>query len=72
MVYLSVVCAGRAIPLMWMGLEHKSASVAFEKYQPLLERAKEKLKEFPDVMLLVGLRQKMMAKRGESLIYQYF
>ena len=52
LVYLSVVCAGRAIPLMWMGLEHKSASVAFEKYQPLLERAKEKLKEFADVMLL--------------------
>lgn len=52
LIYLSVVCAGRAIPLMWMGLEHKSASVAFEKYQPLLERAQEKLFEFADVMLL--------------------
>ncbi len=25
LVYLSVVCAGRAVPLMWMGLEHTSA-----------------------------------------------
>jgi hypothetical protein len=31
-VYLVVICGGRAVPLMWMGLEHGSASVAFEKY----------------------------------------
>ena len=52
LVYLSVVCAGRAVPLMWMGLEHKSASVAFERYQPLLERAVKKLIDFNDVVLL--------------------
>ena len=34
-VYLSVVVGGRGLPLLWMGLEHASASVAWEKYSPL-------------------------------------
>ncbi|WP_284525995.1 transposase [Microcystis panniformis] len=51
-VYLAVVCGGRAVPLMWMGLEHGSASLAFEKYEPLLDRAKGYLQGFENVMLL--------------------
>jgi len=38
--------------LMWMGLEHGSASLAFEKYEPLLDRAKGYLQGFENVMLL--------------------
>ena len=28
---LSVVCCGRAVPLLWQMLEHRSASVAFDQ-----------------------------------------
>ena len=51
-VYLSVIGGGRALPLLWLGLEHKSASVAWEKYAPLLEQAYQYLANFPNVMLL--------------------
>jgi hypothetical protein len=51
-VHLAVVCGGRAVPLMWIGLEHGSASIAFEKYEPFLDRAKGYLQDFEDVMLL--------------------
>ncbi|MEB3309652.1 MAG: transposase [Snowella sp.] len=51
-VYLAIVCGGRAVPLMWMGLEHGSASLAFEKYEPLLDRAKDHLQGFENIMLL--------------------
>lgn len=52
MIHLSVVCCGRAIPLLWKTLKHKSANVAFEEYQPLLDQAHELLAEFTDVTLL--------------------
>jgi hypothetical protein len=52
MVHFSVVCGGRALPLMWISLEHPSASVAFETYKPLLERALEQLSDFQEVVLL--------------------
>jgi Transposase DDE domain len=52
MIHLSVVCCGRAIPLLWRVLEHGSATVAFEEYQPLLRRARWLLRHHPDVMLL--------------------
>lgn len=52
MIHLSVVCCGRAVPFLWLVLEHKSAAVAFEEYQPLLRRARWLLRKHPDVMLL--------------------
>ncbi|WP_299405886.1 transposase, partial [Acaryochloris sp. IP29b_bin.148] len=52
MIHLSVVCCGRAVPFLWLVLEHKSAAVAFEEYQPLLRRARWFLRKHPDVMLL--------------------
>ena len=52
MIHLSVVCCGRAVPLLWKTLKHKSASVAFEEYQPLLDQAYELLAEFSEVTLL--------------------
>ncbi len=35
MIHLSVVCCGRAVPLLWRVLEHGSATVAFKEYKPL-------------------------------------
>jgi hypothetical protein len=52
MIHLSVVCCGRAVPFLWRVLEHKSASVAFEEYSPLLRKARWLLRRHPDVMLL--------------------
>ena len=52
MIHLSVVCCGRAIPLLWEVLEHESATVAFSDYVPLLRKARWLLRKYPDVMLL--------------------
>ena len=52
MIHLSVVCCGRAVPLLWRVLEHGSATVAFEEYRPLLRRARWLLRPYPDLMLL--------------------
>ena len=40
MIHLSVVCCGRAVPLLWRVLEHGSAAVAFKEYKPLLRKAR--------------------------------
>lgn len=58
MIHLSVVCCGRAVPLLWRVLEHDSATVAFKEYQPLLRKARWLLRQHPDKMLL--------ADRGEA------
>jgi hypothetical protein len=52
MIHLSVVCCGRAIPLLWDVLEHESATVAFSDYQRLLRKARWLLRGYSDVMLL--------------------
>lgn len=52
MVNLSIVCGGRAVPLLWKVLKHGSAMVAFEVYRPLLDEATELLKDFENVTLL--------------------
>jgi hypothetical protein len=52
MIHLSVVCCGRAVPLLWRVLEHGSATVAFDEYKRLLRRARWLLRHHPDVMLL--------------------
>ena len=39
MIHLSVVCCGRAVPLLWQVLEHESATVAFAEYQQLLRHS---------------------------------
>ena len=52
LIHLSVVCCGRAVPLWWRVLEHNSATVAFEEYQPVLRRARWLLRHHSDVMLL--------------------
>jgi Transposase DDE domain len=52
MIHLSIVCCGRAVPLLWHVLEHESATVAFCDYQPLLRQARWLLRKYPNVMLL--------------------
>ena len=52
MIHLSVVCCGRAVPLLWRVLEHESATVAFDEYRPVLRRARWLLRRHPNVMLL--------------------
>jgi hypothetical protein len=52
LVTLSVVCAGRAVPFDWIALKHRSASVGFSEYQPLLEKTHQRLKGFSHVTLL--------------------
>jgi Transposase DDE domain len=52
MIHISVVCCGRAIPLLWRVLEHGSATVAFREYEPMLRKARWLLRRHPDVMIL--------------------
>lgn len=52
MIHLSVVCCGRAVPLLWRVLEHQSATVAFGEYQGMLRKARWLLRHHPDLMLL--------------------
>ena len=52
MIHLSVICCGRAVPLLWRVLEHGSATVAFQEYQPVLRKARWLLRQHEDVMLL--------------------
>jgi hypothetical protein len=40
---LSVISRGRAGPLVWRVIEHRSAAVSFETYQDLLHEAKSRL-----------------------------
>jgi hypothetical protein len=52
MIHLSIVCCGRAIPLLWDVLEHESATVAFSDYERLLRKARWLLRGYDDVILL--------------------
>lgn len=51
-IHLSVVCCGRAVPLLWKVLEHQSSTVAFDKYKIILRLAERLLSKYPDIMLL--------------------
>jgi hypothetical protein len=51
-VALSMVCHGRAIPLLWQTLEHPSASVSAEVVIGLLQRADRLLADCPAITLL--------------------
>ncbi|BCU14472.1 hypothetical protein [Microcystis aeruginosa] len=52
MIHLSIVCCGRAVPLLWRVLDHPSATVAVNTDKPMLRLAQRLLKDYPDVMLL--------------------
>jgi hypothetical protein len=52
MIHLSVVCCGRAIPLLWDVIEHESATVAFGDYERLLRKARWLFRGYCDVIVL--------------------
>lgn len=52
MIHLSVICGGRAIPLMWKVMEHKSSTVAFKEYKLMLRLSHRLLSKHSDIMLL--------------------
>lgn len=52
MIHISVICCGRAIPLLWRVLEHNSATVAFKEYEIVLRKARWLLRNHSDIMLL--------------------
>jgi hypothetical protein len=56
LVRLCVVYRGRALPVVWRVLEHKSASVAFTDYQEMLQQAVRRLP--------LGKRVVLLADRG--------
>src|SRR5512144_2996802 len=43
MIRLSVIYRGRAVPLIWQVMEHRSAQVAFRVYRQLLQQAAKRL-----------------------------
>jgi len=40
LIRASLIYRGRAIPLAWRAMQHRSAKVAFEDYQPVLEQVR--------------------------------
>jgi hypothetical protein len=52
MIHISVVCGGRAVPFLWKVMEHKSSTVGFKEYKPMLKLANYLLSQYSDVMLL--------------------
>ena len=50
-IHLSVVCCGRAVPLLWKVLEHQSSTVASHEYKVMLRLGERLLSQYPDIML---------------------
>jgi len=52
LIRLSIIYRGRAVPLAWRVIKHGSATVAFDKYRPVLDQALMLLPLQTDVTLL--------------------
>lgn len=52
LVSLAVVYRGRAVPLLWQVIAHRSAMIAFEAYEKLLRRAAPWLPDGVEIVLL--------------------
>jgi hypothetical protein len=64
LICASLIYRGRAIPLAWRAMQHRSAKVAFEDYQPVLEQVRS--------IVPPGLVITLLADRGfvhEHLLY---
>ena len=55
MVRLSVIYRGRAVPLVWCVLEHGSATVAYDVYKALLDKANTLVPFAGKVVLAMGV-----------------
>jgi hypothetical protein len=69
LVRLAVIYCGRAIPLSWVVVSSQSATVAFEKYKVILERAARILPKTCRVTLLAdrGFGDRKLFKKALSL-----
>lgn len=65
LIRLSVISRGRAVPLVWRGIEHGSAAVSFETYQDVLHEAKSRLPFACKVVFLAdrGFADTQLARR---------
>jgi hypothetical protein len=52
LIHLAIICGGRAIPFLWKVMKHKSSTVGFKEYKPMLKLAHHLLSQYSDVMLL--------------------
>jgi hypothetical protein len=69
LVRLCVGYRGRALPVVWRVLEHRSASVAFEDYQQMIQQAVSRLPNGKRVVLLADrgfIRQR--CKRFKNMV----
>jgi hypothetical protein len=67
-VRISMIYLGRAIPIAWRVLEHKSASVKFAAYKEVLEQARSCLPESAQVTFLADrgfVSKKLMRQLNE-------
>ena len=73
-IRISVIYRGRAIPLIWKTIEHGSSTVAFESYQPLLEKAAQLLPLNCEVVFLADrgfADTKLMAYLSETVQWHW-
>jgi hypothetical protein len=74
LVRLCVVYRGRALPVVWRVLEHRSASVSFEDYQQMLGQAVRRLPTGRRVILLADrgfIHAKLMQMLTAQLGWHY-
>ena len=67
-IRISMIYLGRAIPIVWRVLEHKSCSVKFADYKKLLMQARSHLPEGVEVMFLADrgfANKKLMRQLNE-------
>jgi hypothetical protein len=67
-VRISMIYLGRAVPIAWSVLEHKSASVRYAAYKEVLALARSRLPENVEVMLLADrgfVSKKLMRQLNE-------
>ncbi|MBS4016286.1 MAG: transposase [Candidatus Latescibacteria bacterium] len=73
LIRISVVFRGRAVPLVWKVIEHKSNTVAFDVYKGLLESASRLLPTGVKVVLLAdrGFADTDLMKQAKELGWHY-
>ena len=67
-IRISMIYLGRAIPIVWRVLEHKSCSVKFADYKKILMQARSRLPEGVEVMFLADrgfANKKLMRQLNE-------
>jgi hypothetical protein len=73
-VRLCVVYRGRALPVVWRVLSHRSASVSFEQYQEMFAQAVRRLPSDKRVVLLADrgfIHSKLMGMLMAQLGWHY-